>query len=87
MDRGAWQATGHTFVESQTRLKQLSMHAYSKVSDKQVSIHIVSQYGLCTKEGSLTMEGGAALASQEGIHLLFIFNINILYFWSVCPFL
>ena len=88
MDRGAWRATGHRFVESQTRLKQLSMHAYSfKVSEKQVSVYIVSPYGRCTKEGSLTVEGGPALASQEGNHLLFIFNIDTLYFWSVCPFL
>ena len=27
MDRGAWQATSHRVTQSQTRLKQLSMHA------------------------------------------------------------
>ena len=29
MDRGAWQATVHGITKSQTRLKQLSMHAQS----------------------------------------------------------
>ena len=38
-------------------------------------------------EGSLIMEGEQALASQEGKHFIFIFNIEILYFWSVHPFL
>ena len=27
MDRGVWRATGHGVSQSQTRLKQLSMHA------------------------------------------------------------
>ena len=87
MHREAWPATGHRFLERQTQLKQLSMHTYFKVTEKQVSIHTVSQYGLCTKEGSLITEGGTALVSQDGNHLLFIFNIDILYFWSMCPFL
>ena len=29
MERGAWQGTGHRFAKSQTRLKQLSIHASS----------------------------------------------------------
>ena len=29
MDRGAWWATVHRITQSQTRLKQLSMHAFS----------------------------------------------------------
>ena len=31
MDRGAWQATVHRVPKSQTRLKQLSMHALNLV--------------------------------------------------------
>ena len=32
MDRGAWQATVHGVVKSQTGLKRLSMHARTQVS-------------------------------------------------------
>ena len=31
MDKGAWQATGHGVVKSLKQLKQLCMHAHSKV--------------------------------------------------------
>jgi len=31
MDRGAWRATIHGVTKSQTRLKQLSMHAQSHI--------------------------------------------------------
>ena len=30
MDRGVWQTTVHRVAQSQTRLKQLSMHEYMK---------------------------------------------------------
>jgi len=33
MDRGAWQATVHSVAESQTQLKQLSMHAHRGAQD------------------------------------------------------
>ena len=48
---------------------------------------MVSQYGLGTWEGSLINEGVPVLASQEERHLIFIFNMDILYFWSMHPFL
>ena len=47
---------------------------------------MVGQYGIGTWEGSLIIEAGPALVSQEERHLNFIFNLDILYFWSVCPF-
>ena len=43
---------------------------------------MASQDGLGTWEGSLIIEGGPASASQEG-RLIFIFNLDILYFWSM----
>ena len=33
MDRGAWQATIHNVVESQTRLKQLSTYIYITIGE------------------------------------------------------
>jgi len=39
---------------------------------------IVSQYGLGAWEGSLITKGGPALMSQEGRHLIFILNMDIL---------
>ena len=47
-----------------------------------------SQYGLGTWEENLIIEGVAALVFQKGRHdVTFIFNMNILYFWSMHPFL
>lgn len=47
-----------------------------------------SQYGLGSWEGGLTItEGAPALAFQEEGHLILIFKMDILYFWSTCPFL
>ena len=34
MDRGAWRATVHRVARSQTRLKQLSMHAYKLLESR-----------------------------------------------------
>ena len=45
MDRAAWQATVHKVAKSQTRLKQLGMHALKSVTIVSVDIcfrHIVS---------------------------------------------
>ena len=50
-------------------------------------MYTVSPYGLGTWEGSLIIKGVPALASQEEGHVIFIFNMDILYFWSMCPFL
>ena len=50
-------------------------------------MYTASQYGLGTWEGSLIIEGEPALASQEERHLIFTFKMDILYFWSMCPFL
>ena len=55
---------------------------------KKASMYTESQYGLGSWEGGLTItEGAPALAFQEEGHLIFIFNMDILYFWSICPFL
>ena len=50
-------------------------------------MYTAGQYGLGPWEGSLIIEGGPVLVSQEEGHLIFIFNMVILYFWSMCPFL
>ena len=57
-------------------VKQLSSN-YKQI--KQASMYTTSQHGLGTWKRDLTMEGGPALASQIGGHLIFIFNIDILY--------
>ena len=51
------------------------------------STHTASQRGLGTWKGSLIIEGGPALASPEGRRLIFVSNMDVLYFWSICPFL
>ena len=58
-----------------------------KVSKKQTGTCTASQYDLGTWERSLITEGGPALVSQEVRHLIFILNMDILDFWSMCPFL
>ena len=47
----------------------------------------VSQYGLGAWEGSLIVKGVPALASQEERDLIFMFNLDSLYFWSMFFFL
>lgn len=59
----------------------------SKISKKQIGTHTASQYDLGTWEGSLITEAGPASVSQEVRHLIFILNMEILDFWSMCPFL
>ena len=44
-------------------------------------MYTANQYGLGTWEGTFIIEGVPALASQEGRHLIFIFNMDIPYFW------
>lgn len=55
----------------------------SGLQENQIGTYRASQYGLGTWEGSFIMEGGPALVSQVGRHLIFIFNTDNLYFWSV----
>ena len=50
-------------------------------------MYTASQDGLGTSEGGFIMEGRPTLVSQDGRHLIFIFNTDNLYFWSVHPFL
>ena len=76
----------HSFISCQNKECQTSPGYIPSTFEKnQISMYIASQYGLGTWEGSLT-EGVPALASQEGRHLMFIFNMAVLYFWSPCPF-
>ena len=50
--------------------------------------YTVSQYGLGTWEENLIIERVAALVFQKGRQdVTFIFNMNILYFWPMHPFL
>ena len=39
MDGGAWWAAVHRVAQSQTQLKQLSMHAYMCALDKEMATH------------------------------------------------
>jgi len=56
-----------------------------EITDQQ---YTASQYGLGTWEENLIIEGGAASVFQKGRRdVTFIFNMNILYFWPMHPFL
>ena len=52
-----------------------------KVSEKQISTNTVSQYGLGAWEGCLIIEGAPVLVSQEDGHFIFIFKMDILFFF------
>lgn len=69
-------------------IKQVKgMHSFKASRETDVRTSTASQYGLGTWEGILIIRGGLELVSQEGEHLIFIFNMNILYFWSLHLFL
>ena len=68
--------TSHQNVERQTSQGYIPSGFGKK---KKKSMCTVSQYGLGSWEGSLITEGGPAMASQERRHLIFIFNMAILY--------
>ena len=57
------------------RVRNTFLEGFKK---KQASTYTASHYGLGTWEGNLIMEGVPALAFQEGRHLIFIFNMDIL---------
>ena len=59
----------------------------SGFQEHQIGMYTASQDGLGTSEGGFIMEGRPTLVSQDGRHLIFIFNTDNLYFWSVHPFL
>ena len=42
---------------------------------------------LAPGKGVLIIKGGPELASQEGRYLIFIFSMDMVYFWPMCPFL
>ena len=44
MDRGAWRATLHRVAKSQTRLKQLSMHAHTPLSELLFNSMVTAPY-------------------------------------------
>ena len=58
MDRGAWWATVHGAAQSQTRLKQLSMH-----TDSVASLSISSVY----KEGTVVNEDQTKLETKISV--------------------
>ena len=64
------------------------MHSFkvSKKKKEKISTYTVNQYGLGTWEESLIINRTPALVSQEERHLLFIFEMDILYSWSACSF-
>ena len=51
-------------------------------------MYTASQHGLEPVKGAFIIKGGPALVSQEEGHLIFIFNISILFFFffSFCLF-
>ena len=75
MDRGAWQATVHGVTKSQTRLKQLNMHAHTRIQMGTCCmsrvLHVLT--GLPTKTritgvyGSLNMEVIPSLAVNHPV--------------------
>ena len=76
------------YVLPEQRISNKSrMHSFKASRETDVRTSTASQYGLGTWEGSLIIRGGLELVSQEGEHLIFIFNMNILYFWSLHLFL
>ena len=59
------------------------------LQDVQKQISSTQLVSMASEPGgrSLIMERGPALVSQEGRLFIFIFNMDILYFWSMHPFL
>ena len=51
------------------------------------STYTESQYGLGNWEGCLVIKRGPPLMAQKGRHLLFSFNMDILYLWTIYHFL
>ena len=50
-------------------------------------MYTARQYGFGTWEGSRIVKGVPALVYQVEGHLILIFNMDIVCFWPVCPFL
>ena len=73
-------------MSCQNKVHQASQqYTPSRFQKKQISTYTASQYGLDTWEGSLIVKRVPAFVSQEGRHLIFMFKVAILYFWSMCP--
>ena len=62
MDKGTWQATLHSVMQSRTRLKQLSTHARMQKSElvyKQLGPQTISCPSCSLPGGQLTLEPGS----------------------------
>ena len=86
----------HSFVSCQNKKYHFCFLSWQEVRDPFLQdfettitnqhVHR-SQYSFGTWEGHLIIEGAPPLAAQEGRHLMFIFNIDIFYFWWMHTFL
>lgn len=86
----------HSFVSCQNKKYHFCFLSWQEVRDPFLQdfettitnqhVHR-SQYSLGTWEGHLIIEGAPPLAAQEGRHLMFIFNIDVFYFWWMHTFL
>ena len=66
-------------------IKQVSSTLLQGSKKKQIGTYAASQYGLDTWEGSFIVKRVPAFVSQEERHLIFMFKVDILYFWSMGP--
>ena len=82
MDRGAWQATVHSVEQSQTRLKQLSMHArdldililtHMHAYMWYMCMHMLT-YGFFSLEKFMRLEGSKA--EERSVDASNVFNIG-----------
>ena len=82
-----WFSAQFYILSKQRTSNKSGIHSFrvSKKKTPQISTYTASQYGLGTL--APIIKRWPALVSQEGRHLIFIFNLDILYFWSMCPFL
>ena len=81
-----WRSTVFSTVLSLVRTKEANKSGIRscRVSKNQISTYTASRYGFGTWEGSLIIKGRHALAPQEGRHLTFVFNTDILFFFLAC---
>ena len=68
-------------LSEQRRLNKLGIYLLKvKHTHTEISTHMARQPGLSTWEGSLSIKGAPALASQDEMHFIFILNIDGFFF-------
>ena len=85
-----WRSRVFSTISCLVRTKTMKLVEDTFLQDfthkKDKNEHSKSVWPWCLEE-SLIIKGVSALVSQKGRHLIFIFNFDILCFWSVWPFL